>query len=72
MRTYKDRHLNRLYQQLLGKTPDWLREHKIWGAILHNFEKGYNGTKQPYYLSRGSEAYIAYMAGKDTRSRMHK
>ena len=72
MRTYKDPDLNKLYQALLGKTPQWLSDHKIWGSTLHSFKHGYEGRPKPYYIVRGTGAYVCYMAGRDSRQLENK
>jgi len=61
--------LNDVYRGLLGKTPAYLSEHKIFGTLLSAFTKGYSGQAEPYYLPMNSAGHVAYMAGKDTRDR---
>ncbi len=66
MRTYKDKMMNQQYQNLLGLTPEYLIEHKVFGALLFSFRIGYEGKPEPHFIVRNSLAHAAYMAGKDT------
>lgn len=67
MRHYKDKMLDKQYQNLLGKTPEYLIEHKVFGSLYHAFKTGYEGKPKPHYISRNTFTYVAYMAGKDSR-----
>jgi len=68
MRHYKDKMLNQQYQNLLGKTPEYLIEHKVFGALHYCFKTGYDGKPEPHYIVRNTFAHVAYMAGRDTRA----
>ena len=67
MARFKDKKLNKLYQHLVGKTPDELLEMKIFGTIYGSFKRGYEKLPQPSYMSRGTPSYAAYVAGKETK-----
>ena len=58
--------LDEQYQKLLGKTPEYLIEHKVFGALHFCFKAGYDGKPEPRYIVRNSLAHAAYMAGKDS------
>ncbi|KKK87309.1 hypothetical protein LCGC14_2754560, partial [marine sediment metagenome] len=63
---FKDKEMDRIYQGLLGKTPEKLIEMKIFGSIHALFKMGYEGKPLPYYCPRGTAAYAAYVAGKES------
>ena len=67
MRHYKDRMLDKQYQNLFGKTPEYLIEHKVFGTLHYLFKTGYEGKPEPHYVSRNTFAHVAYMAGKDSK-----
>ena len=69
MPRYKDPRLERIYQGLLGKTPDKLLKMKIFGSIHAAFKRGYEQLSLPRYIPRGTPAHVAYMAGKKTGKR---
>lgn len=63
---FKDKGMDRIYQGLVGKTPDQLLDMKIFGSIHALFEMGYEGKPLPRYCPRGTAAYAAYVAGKES------
>jgi len=67
MRHYKDKMLDKQYRLLLGKTPEYLIEHKVFGSLLHAFKTGYEGKPEPHYIPRNCCAHAAYMAGRDSK-----
>ena len=64
---FKDKKLDKVYQGLIGKTPDELTKLSISGVFGAAFRCGYRGIPKPDYVLRTSAAYAAYVAGKETR-----
>ena len=67
MARFKDKTMDRIYQGLLGKTPDQLLEMKIFGSAHAAFKRGYDQLCVPCYMPRNCAAYAAYVAGKETK-----
>lgn len=66
---FKDKKMDRIYQGLVGKTPNMLLDMKIFGSIHFAFERGYEKLSLPRYIPRNSAGYAAYVAGKETKRR---
>ena len=63
---FKDKGMDRIYQGLVGKTPQMLWDMKIFGSVHDAFERGYERLPIPRYIPRNCAAYAAYVAGKET------
>ena len=63
---FKDKQMDKIYQYLLGMTPQQVCDRGIWGSILAAFTMGYEKHPQPCYMPRNCAAYAAYIAGKET------
>ena len=63
MPRFKNKGMDKIYQGLVGKTPEKLYEMKIFGSVHDMFKRGYDQLPAPCYLTRNSAAYVA---GKET------
>lgn len=68
MARFKDKTMDKIYQGLVGKTPEELYEMKIFGSIHWSFKRGYERLPRPVYMGRNTAAYAAYIAGKETKT----